>query len=78
MMSVLSGIVNQFFFLVHQHLDLALFGADHHALVAHAAHHVKRVAGFAPKGQLQSILLHTLLQGFLQGGVDLKETVGRA
>ena len=77
-MGVLSGIVNQFFFVVHQHLDLALFGADHHALVAHAAHHVKRVAGFATQGQLQGVFLHALLKRFFQGRVDLEEPVGRA
>ena len=77
-MKVLSGIVNQFVIVVYQHLYLALFGTDDHALVAHAAHHVKRVAGFSPKGQFQSVVFDTLIEGFLQGRVDLEEPVGRA
>lgn len=77
-MTILSGIVNQFVVVVYQHLDLALFGADHNALIPHATNHVKRVAGFAPKGHFQGVFFDTLFEGLFQGGFDLEETIGRA
>jgi hypothetical protein len=53
MIYILSGIIDKFFvtggvFAIHQHPDFTLFRADHHRLVAHAAHHVKGVPRLAP------------------------------
>ena len=75
---VLSDIVNQFLLIVHLHLDLALFSADHHTLIPHAAHHVKRFPGFSSQGQFQGVLLDPLLRGLFKGGVNFEEPVGRA
>jgi hypothetical protein len=80
---ILSGIVDKFFLgvllllTVKQHAHFALFRPDHHGLIPHAAHHVKRVHGPAPQGQLEGVVLHTLFQGALQVMGDLKEPIGR-
>jgi hypothetical protein len=71
------GIVNQFLVVVHQHLDPALFGTDHNALIAHATDHVKRIPGLSAKGKLQGVFLNALFQGLFKGRVDLKKPVGR-
>ena len=63
---------------VHQHLDLAFLGTDHHRLVAHAPHHVKRIHGTPAQGQFQGVLLDPPRQGFLELVLDLEEAVGRA
>jgi hypothetical protein len=65
---ILSGIVDKFFLgalllTVEKHAHLALFRPDHHGLIPHAAHHVKRVHRSAPQGQLKGVILHTLFQG---------------
>jgi hypothetical protein len=57
---ILSCVVHKFFFLaggfiVHQHLDFALFGTNDRALVSHAAHHVKGIHRSTPKGQFQDV-----------------------
>ena len=75
---VLSNIVNQFLLIVHLHLDLALFSADHNTLIPHAAYHIKRLPGLASQGQLQSVFFHPLLQGLFKGGVYLEEPICRA
>ena len=62
---------------IDQHAHLALFRPDHHRLIPHAAHHVKRVHRPAPQGQLEGVVLHTLFQGALQIVGDLKEPIGR-
>jgi len=73
----LGCIVNQFLVVVHQHFDFALFGADHHGLIAHATDHIKRIPGFSAQGKLQGVFLDALFQGLFQGGVDLEKAVGR-
>ena len=70
-------IVNQFLVVVHQHLDPALFGTDHNALIAHATDHVKRIPGLSAKGKLQGVFLNALFQSLFKGRVDLKKPVGR-
>jgi hypothetical protein len=80
---ILSCVVHKFFFLrlilaVHQHPHLAFLGPDHHGLIPHAADHVKRIPGFAPKRQLQGVFCNTLLQCLFKGMLDLEEPVGRA
>jgi hypothetical protein len=52
---ILSRIIDKLFFYgliltINEHFDLALFSPDHHRLIAHTAHHVKRVHRPAPKG----------------------------
>jgi hypothetical protein len=79
---ILSRIVDKFFLgalllTVDQHTHLALFRPDHHGLIPHAAHHVKRVHRPAPQGQFKGVVLHTLFQGALQIVGDLKEPIGR-
>jgi hypothetical protein len=44
-------IVNKFLAVVHQHFHFALFGADHHTLVAYATDHVKRVLRLSAQGK---------------------------
>jgi hypothetical protein len=65
---ILSRIVDKFFLgalllTIHQHAHFALFRPDHHGLIPHAAHHVKRVHRPAPQGQLEGVFLHPLRQG---------------
>jgi hypothetical protein len=81
MMYILSCVVHKFFFLaglVHQHPDLALFGADDHRLAAHAPDHIKWIHRAAPERQFQGVLLYAALQGLLQLVGDLEEPVRRA
>ena len=63
----LGCIVNKFLVTVHQHFNLALFGADRHALVANATDHVKRIPRLTAQGQLQGVFLNTLFQEKGQG-----------
>ena len=83
MIYILSCVVHKFFFpagdfIVHQHLDFSLFGPDHHALLPHAAHHIKRVHRTSPKGKFQDVLRHSFLQRLFQVVGDLEEPVGGA
>ena len=80
MVYILSCVVHKFFFpagVVHQHLHLALFRTDDHALAAHAADHVKRIHRTAAQGQFQYVLLDAFFQGLFQVVGDLEEPVGR-
>jgi hypothetical protein len=82
MIYILSCVVHKLFVMglilaVHQHLNLALLGTDHHRLVAHAPHHVKRIHRTPTQGQLQRVLLDPPLKGFLELVLDLEEAVGR-
>ena len=63
---------------IHQHLDLAFFGPDHHRLIPHAAHHVKRVPGPPPEGKLQDVLLNPALERLFESVLDLKKPIRRA
>jgi hypothetical protein len=79
---ILSCIIYKFFFTagiraVYEHLHLALFRADHHRLLAHPAHHVKRVHRAASKGEFQHVFCHALFQGLFKIVGDLEETVCR-
>jgi hypothetical protein len=79
---ILSCIIHKLFFVggifaINQHFDLAFFGADDHRLITHAAHHVKRVTGFAPQRQFQGIFLYTFFKRGFEGMLDLEEAVGR-
>jgi peptidoglycan/xylan/chitin deacetylase (PgdA/CDA1 family) len=81
MMYILSCVVHKFFFLaglVHQHPDLALFGADDHRLAAHTADHIKWIHRPAPERQFQGVLLHAALQSLLQLVGDLEKAIRRA
>jgi hypothetical protein len=76
---ILSCIVHKFFFLagiIHQHLDLALFSPDDHALVSHAAHHIKRINRTPTKGQFQDIFLNAFLQCLFQIVGNLEKPIG--
>jgi hypothetical protein len=64
-------------FAVNEHFDFALFGPDHHRLIAHATDHVKRIHRPAPKGQLKRIFLHTLCKGTFQIMLDFEKPVSR-
>jgi hypothetical protein len=80
MVYILSCIVHKFFFpagVVHQHLHLALFRTDDHALAAHAADHVKRIHRTAAQGQFQNVFFDAFFQGLFQVVGDLEEPVGR-
>jgi hypothetical protein len=79
---ILSCIIYKFFFstglrAVDKHPHLALFRADYHRLLAHPAHHVKRVRRTTPKGEFQNVFLHAALQGLFQIMSDLEKPVGR-
>jgi hypothetical protein len=79
---ILSRIIDKFFLVllilaVDKHFDLALFRPDHHRLIAHAAHHVKRIHRPAPQGQLKGIFLHSFFKGTLELMLNLKKSVGR-
>jgi len=63
---------------VNEHPDLALLGADHNRLAAHAPYHVKRVHRSAPEGELERILRKPLFDRLSQLRGDLKEAVRRA
>ena len=81
MIYILSCVVHKFFFpaggfIVHQHLDLTLFSPDDHALVPHAAHHIKRIDRTSPKGQFQDILLNAFLQRLFQIVGNLEKSIG--
>jgi hypothetical protein len=65
-------------FTIHGHLYLAFLRTDHHALCAHAAHHVKRALGLAAKRHLKHVFLDALLDGLFQFAVDLEIAVRRA
>jgi hypothetical protein len=82
MIYILSCVVHKFFFLaggvtVHHHLDFTFFSPDDHALVPHAAHHIKWIPGLAPKSQLQGVFLDAFCKGGFQRMLDFKEPVGR-
>jgi hypothetical protein len=81
MIYILSCIVHKFFFLagiVHQHLDLALFRPDDHALSAQAADHIERIHRTATQRQFQNVFFNTLFQRLFQFVGDFKKPVGRA
>lgn len=64
-------------FAVNEHFDFALFGPDHHRLIAHAAHHVKRIHRSATKGELKRIFLNALCKGTFQIMLDFEKPVSR-
>ena len=63
---------------VHQHFDFPLFGPDDHALVPHAAHHIKGIYRASPKGQFQDIFRNALLQCLFQVVGDFEKPIGGA
>jgi len=65
-------------FSVHHHLHLSFLRSDHHALLTHAAHHVKGALRLAPKRHLQRILLDALFDRLFERAVDLEVPVRRA
>jgi hypothetical protein len=82
MIYILSCVVHKFFspagdFVVHQHFDFTLLGPDDHALASHAAYHIEGIHRTPPKGKLQDVLRHALLQRLFQVVGDLEEPVGR-
>jgi hypothetical protein len=78
---ILSRIVDKFFLgstalAVNEHAHLALLGADHHRLAAHAPHHVEGVHRAASQGKLEGVFRDPLFDGLSQIRGDLEEPVG--
>lgn len=59
------------------HPDLSFFRVDHHGLIPHPAHHVKRLTGFPPQGRFQYILRYPPFDDLAQRYLDLVKPVRR-